>query len=55
MSLYDLSGKLVFQQQITPQAGQTRQAIDISQLRGGLYILHWYDGERVVVSRFIKE
>lgn len=55
ISLYDLSGKLVFQQQIAPQAGQTRQAIDISQLRGGLYILHWYDGERVVVSRFIKE
>ncbi len=55
VSCYNLSGTLLFQQQLAPQTGIARQSMDISQLESGMYLLQWHDGERVVVTRFIKK
>ncbi|MEO0877436.1 MAG: T9SS type A sorting domain-containing protein, partial [Bacteroidota bacterium] len=55
VSVYNLSGTLLFQQQLAPQVGTAQQNLDISQLESGMYLLQWYDGERVMMTRFIKE
>lgn len=55
VSCYNLSGTLLFQQQLAPQSGTAQQQMDVSQLESGMYLLQWHDGERVVVTRFIKK
>lgn len=55
VSCYNLSGTLLFQQQLAPQSGTARQSLDVSQLESGMYLLQWHDGKQVVVTRFIKK
>jgi hypothetical protein len=53
ISCYDLNGALLFQQPLAATGSQQR-ALDVSQLQAGIYLLRWYDGERVITKRFVK-
>jgi hypothetical protein len=55
VSCYDLNGMLLFQQALDPIAGSNQRSLNISQLQAGMYLLRWYDGEQVIITRFIKE
>lgn len=55
VSCFDINGMLLFQQALSPVAGTNQSSLNISQLQAGMYLLRWYDGEQVIVTRFIKE
>ena len=55
VSCFDLNGMLLFQQALNPIVGTNQRSLNISHLQAGMYLLRWYDGEQVIVTRFIKE
>ncbi|MEM1215632.1 MAG: T9SS type A sorting domain-containing protein, partial [Bacteroidota bacterium] len=53
IQVYDLNGMLLMNQAMAPNT-QSQLSIDVSSLQAGVYLLRWYDGQQVVLTRFTK-
>ena len=54
VAIYNMGGNLLLQRDLLPGTGAAQQSVDVSGLPNGMYLLQWMDGERVIVTRFMK-
>lgn len=54
VAIYNMSGHLLLQRDLLPNTGTAQQSLDVSPLPNGMYLLQWMDGERIIVTRFMK-
>jgi hypothetical protein len=52
-TITDLTGRVVYNNNVTVPAGKQTQAIDVSRLGGGYYLLILQTGNERVVKKFV--
>ncbi len=53
LSVYDIWGRLVSQERVTPNTFQNSKALDISGLNSGSYIIHLDNGQEQATQKFV--
>lgn len=54
VTVYDLNGRLIIQQNWTIFEGSNSISLDVNNLNAGSYILKWINSERTVVTKWVK-
>lgn len=55
LEVYNMNGLLVSSATLAPITGEQSSILDVSNLENGMYLLRWFDGEHVIITRFVKQ
>jgi len=54
LEIFDMNGIRINMTLLSPTTGEQDTNLNVSNLEDGMYLLRWFDGQRVVMTRFIK-
>lgn len=55
LMIYNMNGVLVRSIDLAPITGEQSTSLNVSNLEDGMYLLRWFDGEHLIITRFVKQ